>query len=162
MRTGNKRIQRSLITVLIVVTFLITAGWLKLLGTKSTEFDVESGRVRTRVFLFGIVDSEVEMETDFSRAVEKCGLRKTPADFRHAGSTSTGLQKLFGTLFECSKYGSVIGDTKYLMRLFELNPELRDHECEIIMDVMRRLKSDDIEGVRTLVFNLFEKATAGE
>ena len=106
--------------------------------------------------MFGIAFSQREAETDFSRAVERCGLRTMPADFRFAGSSSEGLQRLFGRSYVCGRYGDAVATAKSMMVLFRLQPELQENECIIIARLLSLLQAGDKEGMRELVLSLDE------
>lgn len=154
MRAINKGIYVVLIIGLLIVLITAGSGFLELLGTRRTEMDVESGRVRSRVLVFGAVVSDRETETRFSRAVARCNLQAEPADYQFAGSESVGPQVFFGTLFVCSEYGQAIADVDIMMRLFELRPALRENECEIIAELMKLLRLGNVDGIRDFVYDL--------
>ncbi len=92
-----RAISKGTYVVLFVggLALVISAGSGGLLGTRRTELDIESGRIRYSTVVFGAVVSRRETETQFSRAVARCSLQGELADYHSAGSESVGLQAFF-------------------------------------------------------------------
>jgi hypothetical protein len=158
-----RAIHPSLLAGLIATVGIVLAcgfaGWL---GNTYTEIDVNSGRLRTRLLILGVVVSESEEETSFSRAVARCKLQVAPADYRFACGTTVGLQKLFGTPMVSGHYGDAVATLRGMMVVFELHPSLLQTECDILGKLIKMLQAGDSLGMQGFVDGLDARESGGE
>lgn len=141
------------VSLTVVVAFAVL-GLAGLLGERYTELDVNSGRVRTRVFFLGVVVSEKIEDTSFSQAVVRNTLQSAPADYRFACKTTAGLQRLFGAKHSCGEYAKAIATLRNMMVLFELQPELRGNERTLIAEMMSLLRAGEVRRMGEFVDSL--------
>ncbi len=148
--------------LLAAVVVLVLCGFNGLLGYSQTDIDVNSGRVRTRIFVFGVVVSTHERDTPFSELVARHGLQTSPPDYRFADGVTVGPQRLFGTVRESGTYGYAAGTLRSMMMVFELHPQLRAREREIVAKMLTMLQVGDKRGMRDYVRALDDRETEAE
>jgi hypothetical protein len=133
------------------------AGSAGLLGRSETEVDVNSGRLRVRVFFFGIIVSDREEGTEFSRALARNDLQDAPADYRFAYNSFVGLQKLFGGPFEFSIYGEALATLRTAVAVFESRASRPESDRERLAELKEMLQAGDVRGMIVLVDGLIEE-----
>ena len=119
-------------------------------GERHTEIDVNSGRIRVRVFILGIMVSEKERETPFSQLVAKHTQHMSPARYDTATVTDAGP----GRLRRCYGLGAAFDPMDLLPKMIEATPSLREREGAIVTRMLEMLRQGDTEGMSRYVTEL--------
>lgn len=137
--------KKTIVIVVLVLAGLSALVWVESLPLRKrqTEIDVNSGRLRKRAFLFGLMISEEVIETPFSRLVAKHAGDVGPARYETASIVTLGI--LPGAQgYVCYRLGGALGDMQLLPKMLETWPSLRVQEREIVMRMLVLLQQGKI------------------
>ena len=129
-------------TALAVLALAVVGLLLQFGGERLTEIDVNSGRLRERVLVFGIVIREKVRETPFSGLVARHIGEATPPKYEPAYAKELGLMQLGGGGHtDYARCGAIL-PMNQLPGLFELFPSARAREAEIVTHMLTLLRED--------------------
>ena len=138
----RKRYVVALVALVLVgIAFFAVPLW----GTRLTEIDVSSGRVRERVLVLGITVRQTARDTAFSRLVSKYVHDIPSPNYKPAFVGDVGLKRLWaewvwGREFMCYRYGSAMGPMRMLPELLEAAHLGSDREAEIVTRMLTALR----------------------
>ena len=155
----SKRFLFGMFGIVVVGITLGSQGWL---GHKYTDVDVNSGKLRTRIRILGVVVSEHEEATRFFRAVSRNDLQRKPPDYRFAHGTSAGLQKLFGSPMVSGAYGDAVATLDTMMTVFDLHEPLQADESEICARLLDMLQEGDAQAMADFVYEIDHRLSEAE
>jgi hypothetical protein len=128
-----------LLLVLALVVYLFSV-------LRLTEIDVNSGHLRTRIRVLGIIVQENVEETRFSRLVSEYGLGAAPASYKPTEVEELGLKRYVVTEWVLYRYGGTVAPLELLPKILsELDPMEKKRKTEIVTHMLALLKQGNGE-----------------
>lgn len=132
---SKHRVRRWLVVagVLLLVVWILWPTGVFDVVLRQRDIDINSGRERERVEVFGIPVSSTEKETPFSQLVARCGLASTPAQWRrfHTGGGSARINY---------RYGGIRARVEDTMKVFEFLDVPQSEQARLVEAMMRCLR----------------------
>lgn len=154
----KKNLGRKILVnfVLLALAAVVVSGFAGALGTRRNELDVNSGRLRRQIRMFGIAISEKIVDMPFSRLAEEHGLITVPPDFRYASSAPSGIQRFFGGSLASGFYNRANVKLHSIAKSFELCPDIEPMEHDVAAQAIQYLRNRDLDGLEELLETLNE------
>ena len=132
--------------VLVIISFLIEVIQVK-------EIDINSGQIRSRIFVLGILLEEHIQKTSFSKLIDKFSLKKEPPIWHRA---SYKAHSLLGTRYECQKYGEAGACCENLVAFFEVESFSLEKQKQRVKEFFCYLQNGDIKEMNDQMFKMME------
>jgi hypothetical protein len=145
----KKRILSIILLVNLVIAFACASSSVK------TDIDVNSVRLRDRVFVFGIMISVREFNTFVEEELKRLSLASEPPEWRYMGVDRPGLVGLLSLVdsgLGRGAIGSIMADCGQLLTFFDIYNANDQERRMILSNVMQMLKKGDYRAIDRIMY----------